>query len=1083
MVQVLPDRLWVRTGLRTYPAIFLRLPAPGAPNSQFEIEWTTYRPKPPLPRGTAVPVVSLEASSLDYWARAVAGNSNLWIPGVFAIPSAPAQTQGAAPPLAPARLAAAAPPDQLIRLFYGTASSTARRLASTLAAVPLTLPVIRLVQRACVPESRQVHLAEVWLSGLIDRPSQIEDLTPADNVEYSFVNGVRDLLLNNLRLREAIDVLSAVSGYVGERLGQPLDFAALIADPTATGELQVAQGYQAFARVAASALRRFGGQYAELAQRLEVSVYGQGVGTVAPSSEIKVELGAERKSRPAKPRAGDRTIRALLVGINEHATASIATLNAAVGDVLLTKAWLQDQCGVSPSNTLTLIDRAATKQAIVDAWRGIASQMNEGDQLYFHFSGLDQQIASNDPHEADGLEETLVVYDSIPGERSTLLTHQELADLAANVEEHGGQAIILLDSCRTASGLFSRRSLNNTLVFAGAAEAEMAYETRLGAKRHGVVTYFLAEAMKTYKPGMTWLDAYDYVMANVKAKGFKQTPQLIGAGDLVVFGSERRAVPPYLLVTKADDREIEVIAPAALGLKAGTNGARLAIYLPRSSMDEPPIGFARVHRLTENGVTATLEAPTTLPIASRVRVLEYGDAQSVIRVRLDQDLLERMAPSSLVTFEQRNSEDADFTVSMVDDDYAIKDRDERIVWREPAAADASLEAHAGRIRTVLEQIAAYLRTFALENHDIQSELASTVDLEVIATAPAEVITLAENEPLKLTLRNRAAVHLYISVWMLDETLAIRRIYPGTTTCVVLGKGREVQLVVAVRPNGAGDRPVRMTFKAFASAEPVDLSLLSLPGLDRAIDLSLFTEPSQKPPAAEPERKPARKKTTKSGAGATPVQGSWVPGGPVAVTAKRWKTGMTLRIKFLNGDPVVQKKVMEAALEWTRYANLDFKFIGEGDAELRVGFDQGGSWSHVGTDCLEIPKDQPTINLGWLTPTTADAEVRRVVIHEFGHALGLAASQQSPIADIPWNKKATYEYYAKMGWTREIVDANIFLKLDPGSVIWGPADPNSIMYHPIPKETTDGKIEIVEVNELSEGDKQFIAQLYPHSETR
>jgi len=46
------------------------------------------------------------------------------------------------------------------------------------------------------------------------------------------------------------------------------------------------------------------------------------------------------------------------------------------------------------------------------------------------------------------------------------------------------------------------------------------------------------------------------------------------------------------------------------------------------------------------------------------------------------------------------------------------------------------------------------------------------------------------------------------------------------------------------------------------------------------------------------------------------------------------------------------------------------------------------------------------------------------------------------------------------------------------VQYGPPDPHSIMYHPIPKETTDGKIEIVPVSNLSEGDKQFIAQLYP-----
>src|SRR5262249_30750959 len=135
VVQVLPDRLWVRTGLRTYPPVYLRSPAPGAPNSTFESEWTTYRPRLGAPRGTPVPVVALEAMSLDHWSRAVAGNSNLWIPGAFAIPAVLVQSHGGAPPDAPALAAATTPPEQLVRLFYGTASPTARRLASFLAAV------------------------------------------------------------------------------------------------------------------------------------------------------------------------------------------------------------------------------------------------------------------------------------------------------------------------------------------------------------------------------------------------------------------------------------------------------------------------------------------------------------------------------------------------------------------------------------------------------------------------------------------------------------------------------------------------------------------------------------------------------------------------------------------------------------------------------------------------------------------------------------------------------------------------------------------------------------------------------------
>jgi hypothetical protein len=1073
VVQVLPDHLWVRTGLRTYPAVYLRSPAPGAPNSTFEIEWTTYRPRPGTPRGVAVPVVSLEAMSLDHWSRAVAGNSNLWIPGAFAIPVMPAQS--GAPPEPPALATTTTPPEQLVRLFYGTASPTARRLASFLAAVPLTLPVMRLVQRALLPKSRQTHLAEVWLSGLIDRPLEMDHATSADNVEFFFVNGVRELLLNNLRLGETIDVLTAVSGYVGERLGHPLDFGALIADPEASGDVQIAQGYQSFARVAASALRRFGGQYADLARRLEVSVYGQSVPVVEPATEVRIDRKTEAPARHARTRKKTVRVRALLVGTDEHASSEIRRLRGTANDLMLTRDWLQDRCGVSPSDIIVLLNTYATKQAIVRAWRQYASQMEDGDQLFFHFSGNDQAIASNDPNEADGLEETLFVYDSVPGDRATLLTHHELADLAAEVEQCGGQAIILLDSCRTASGLLARRALRNTLVFAGAAEAESSHEFFSEGKFYGAVSYFLTEAMRAYRPGMTWLDAHDQVLAHIRARGFEQTPQLIGGGDVTIFGSERKPVAPYLVVTKPHEREIEIHAPAALALGTGEPGARLAIYPPGSAMDERPLGFARVRRLTENGVAASLESSVTVPVASRVRVVEYGDDRPVIRVGMDDDLRERMGFSPLVAFERHGGGRPNFTISLVRDAYVIRDRDGRDVWRELVASAANLEARAGRIHDVLEHLAAYLRTFALKNTDIRSELAGKIDLELAASAPADVVTLAETEPLMLRLRNRAATSQYVSVWMLDEFLGIERIFPPTTSCVLLGKGREVTLAVTVRPTDVGDRPMRMTFKVFASTVPADLGLLSLPRLDQPFDLTHTVEQLW----PEPTR---QRKSARADAGTTPEGDTWVPGGPVAVTAKVWKPGRTLRVKFLKGDYALRKRVMQAAMEWTRYANVRFKVVDKGDAELRVGFDESGLWSYIGTDCLSIPSDQPTINLGQLTSTTAREEVRRVVLQQFGRALGLAAAHQSPVAAIPWNKKAAYEYYNKKGMSRPQVDANLFWKYDRQQVTYGPADPYSITHQPIPKEITHGKREIVPTNELSQGDKQFIARLYPAATT-
>jgi hypothetical protein len=1023
-------------------------------------------------------VASLEAQPLHHWARAVAGNSNLWIPAVFAMPpTGPAQRAADVQPESESRRADRIPPEQLVRIFYGTASPIARRLASMLAAVPLTLPVMRLVQRALLPESRQVHLAEVWLSGLIERPLHVDAATPADNFEYFFVSGVRELLLNNLRLGEVIDVLSAVSGYIGDRLGQPVDFEALVADPQASGKVQIAPGYQSFARVAATALHKFGGHYAALAQRLEVSVYGEPVPHVEPSQAVTIEQPTEQPSGQAARRTEKVRVRALLVGTNAHASNHVGQLAGAENDLQLTRTWLQNEGGVASGDIVVLSGAQATKAAVMSEWRRIAASVSEGDQLFFLFSGFDQQVVCADPSEADGLEETLIVYDSVPGDRTTLLTHKDLADLAAEVEQRGGTNVLLLDSCRTASGVLARKALRQTLVFAAAAESEMAYETSFSNKSYGAVTYFVAEAMKANRPGITWLDVYDHVLANVRARGFQQTPQLIGAGDLTVFGSDRKPVRPYLVVTKTSEREIEVFGAAALFQQSGERGAKLALYPPGSAMEEAPLGFARVTRLTASGAAAELDAAITVPLGSRVLIQEHGDERTLLRVGINDAVRKRIGTSLAAMFEPLDAGHLHLSVSLDGRTGIIQDRDGRELWREPDEPSLSAQARANRVRLVLEHLATYLRTHRLANIDSGSELAGKVDLELLSPSPGNSVTLTEGEPLMLRLRNRAAVNLYVSVWMLDEFLGIERIFPATTSCVLLGQGREVALAVTMRTGARSDGPTQLNFKVFASATAADLSLLSLPRLEGPFDVRSLIDQMQRPVDDDlAQAAPAPAAATAE----TEETRAWTPGGPVALRAKVWKTGMTLRVKFLNGPSSLRKRVLDVATEWTRFGNLRLELVRKGDAELRVSFDEDFSWSYVGTDCLGVPLKEATINLGRLKNTTDPVEFRQIVLHEFGHALGLEAAQTSPLALIPWNKRKAYEYYAKLGWDKSTVDRNIFAKHDRRRVTYGPADPYSIMYHPVPREATDGKTDIYPGNELSDGDKQFMAELYPSS---
>jgi len=104
----------------------------------------------------------------------------------------------------------------------------------------------------------------------------------------------------------------------------------------------------------------------------------------------------------------------------------------------------------------------------------------------------------------------------------------------------------------------------------------------------------------------------------------------------------------------------------------------------------------------------------------------------------------------------------------------------------------------------------------------------------------------------------------------------------------------------------------------------------------------------------------------------------------------WKNGRVLRIRFLDGDPAVHAKVSATAQEWMKYSNISFEFGSDPDAEIRISFLKSGHWSALGTDALVesyFPKGEPTMNFEGFSPTTPDEEYQRVVLHEFGHALG------------------------------------------------------------------------------------------------
>ena len=264
IVQLLPEKLWGRTALGAGFSVQLSALAPGIPNPQLLVDGLPVWEDVDLPNSLRLPVVTLEPDSLKQWSRVVAGVGNTQTAGILLelpLLASLAKTSSTAQD----QLSAV----ELVKRFRTTASPTARRLAGLMAAVPVSLPVVYLIQETLLPESMQVHVAEVFMSGLLQPLPSSKANPKREIVKYEFVEGVRDLLVDSVPIPDIDAVLEEVSQYIARRAGLSIkNFAALLS-PDTKWDTATEREVMPFAKIATKVLYRLGGDYAVLAKQLD----------------------------------------------------------------------------------------------------------------------------------------------------------------------------------------------------------------------------------------------------------------------------------------------------------------------------------------------------------------------------------------------------------------------------------------------------------------------------------------------------------------------------------------------------------------------------------------------------------------------------------------------------------------------------------------------------------------------------------------------------------------------------------------------------------------------------------------------
>jgi hypothetical protein len=357
--------------------------------------------------------------------------------------------------------------------------------------------------------------------------------------------------------------------------------------------------------------------------------------------------------------AESATQRALLIGVSNY-EANLPALAGSRNDVLIIRKLLVQKFGFDPSNIRTLVDEQATRAGIVSAVIELSEQSAPDDIVLIHFSGHGSQAPDTNGDEDDGLDETILPYDSrTPGIAD--ITDDDINALISKIPSRS--VIVILDSCHSGTGTRSgpaqvsqrwvapdtRRELYETIqtrqvltlpvseshvLFSAAQDFQSELDGPFGPNnmRLGLFTAALVGALADAPVTVSPRQAIEGVNANVETLRASAAGMPIPEPNLEA-PLEKQELPMFVFSDAAPETEP---ADGAAGLAVGNKpefAHTRAIFVTTNGTSQPELAH-EIARSVENElvVSETLEtADAVIDVVERDTYDIYGPG-GVVRV-------------------------------------------------------------------------------------------------------------------------------------------------------------------------------------------------------------------------------------------------------------------------------------------------------------------------------------------------------------------------------------------------------------------------------------------------------------------